>query len=84
MDPYVLAVLIVIFGLLFDDTNGFHDAANVVSTVIATKVLKPISAIVLVCPQYDRATEVSAVAQTITSGLVNSLGINQYTVLSAL
>ncbi|MBM3208485.1 MAG: inorganic phosphate transporter [Chlamydiae bacterium] len=85
MDPYVLAILIVVFGLLFDYTNGFHDAANVVSTVIATKVLKPLSAIVLACVLNTiGATNVSAVAQTITSGLVDSLAISQITVLAAL
>ena len=40
-----IILLVVIFGLLFDYTNGFHDAANVVSTVIATRVLTPFAAI---------------------------------------
>ncbi len=43
----ILIILIVVLGLIFDYTNGFHDAANVVSTVIATKVLRPLSAIVM-------------------------------------
>ncbi len=38
--------LIVVLGLLFDYTNGFHDAANVVATPIATKVVTPLVAIV--------------------------------------
>src|SRR5208282_3998 len=42
-----LVFLTVLLGLLFDYTNGFHDAANVVSTVIATRVLTPLSAIVM-------------------------------------
>ena len=36
-----LAILIVILGLIFDYTNGFHDAANSIATVVSTGVLKP-------------------------------------------
>jgi len=85
MDMWVLAVCIVLLGLVFDYTNGFHDAANVVSTVIATKVLKPLTAIVLAgVLNTVGATQVSAVAETITSGLVNSLAVTQITILCAI
>jgi PiT family inorganic phosphate transporter len=85
MDPFLLAVLIVVLGLIFDYTNGFHDCANVVSTVIATRVLKPLSAIVLAgVLNTIGATQIGAVAETITSGLVNHLAVTQITILSAL
>lgn len=85
MDLWVLALCIVILGLVFDYTNGFHDAANVVSTVIATRVLAPLTAIVLAgVLNTVGATQVSAVAETITSGLVNSLVVTQYTILAAI
>lgn len=85
MDPYLVAILIVILGLVFDYTNGFHDAANVVSTVIATRVLAPLAAIVLAgVLNFLGATQVSAVASTITSGLVNSLFVTQSTLLGAI
>ena len=42
-----LVILIIFFGLIFDYTNGFHDAANVVSTVIATRVMTPLAAIIM-------------------------------------
>jgi hypothetical protein len=32
---------IVVVALLFDYTNGFHDSANSISTVVATRVLRP-------------------------------------------
>lgn len=38
--------LIIFLALVFDFTNGFHDAANSVSTIISTKVLSPQKAIV--------------------------------------
>jgi len=79
-----LIILIVVLGLLFDYTNGFHDAANVVSTVIATRVLAPISAIVMAgVLNFIGATQISGVAQTISTGLVNSQEATQIVVLSA-
>jgi PiT family inorganic phosphate transporter len=41
-DPALLAVVaIVALALLFDYTNGFHDAANSIATVVSTRVLTP-------------------------------------------
>ena len=80
-----LAILIVLLGLIFDYTNGFHDAANVVSTVIATRVLAPISAIVMAgVLNFIGATQISGVAQTIASGLVQAQEASQLVVLAAL
>jgi len=80
-----LVILIVVFGLLFDYTNGFHDAANVVSTVIATRVLAPLSAIVMAgVLNFIGATQISGVAQTIASGLIDPQYATQIVVLSAL
>jgi PiT family inorganic phosphate transporter len=41
-----LVVLIVLFALAFDYTNGFHDAANSIATVVSTRVLAPRIAVV--------------------------------------
>lgn len=79
-----LIVLIVILGLLFDYTNGFHDAANVVATVIATRALAPLSAILMAgILNFLGATQISGVAHTIASGLVSSENVSQMTVLAA-
>ena len=46
MDLVLLAVAAVVgLALLFDFTNGFHDAANSTATVVATKALKPRTAV---------------------------------------
>ncbi len=37
----VAVVGVVLLALLFDFTNGFHDAANSTSTVVATRAMKP-------------------------------------------
>src|SRR5271166_4281473 len=79
-----IVILIVVLGLIFDYTNGFHDAANVVSTVIATRVLAPLSAIVMAgVLNFIGATQISGVAQTIATGLVDPLVATQLVVLCA-
>ena len=76
--------LIVVLGLVFDYTNGFHDAANVVATPIATKVVTPLVAIVMATVfNFIGATQVGGVAQTITTGLVEAAEASQAMVLAA-
>ncbi len=43
----VILVLVVVTALGFDFTNGFHDTANAMATTIATKALKPKTAVLL-------------------------------------
>jgi PiT family inorganic phosphate transporter len=42
-----LLVIVVALALIFDYTNGFHDAANSIATVVSTKVLTPFQAVLL-------------------------------------
>ena len=79
-----MIIWIVILGLLFDYTNGFHDAANVVATSIATKIVRPAIAIVMATAfNFIGATQISRVAETITSGLVHAGGAPEFVVLAA-
>jgi len=41
-----LFVVVIILALLFDFINGFHDAANSIATVVSTKVLSPLTAVI--------------------------------------
>jgi hypothetical protein len=45
---FLLAVIAVVIVLVFDYTNGFHDAANIVATVIASRAMTPAQAVVIV------------------------------------
>ena len=38
-------VIIIILAIIFDLINGFHDAANSIATVVSTKVLSPLTAV---------------------------------------
>ncbi len=41
-----LLLIIIVLALIFDYINGFHDAANAIATIVATKVLSPFQAVV--------------------------------------
>ncbi|MBT9523515.1 MAG: inorganic phosphate transporter [Dechloromonas sp.] len=45
---FLLAVATVVIVLVFDYTNGFHDAANIVATVIASRAMTPAQAVLIV------------------------------------
>lgn len=45
---FLLAVVTVVIVLVFDYTNGFHDAANIVATVIASRAMSPAQAVLIV------------------------------------
>ncbi|RTY94900.1 inorganic phosphate transporter [Flavobacterium sp. GT3R68] len=41
----ILLIVIIVLALIFDYINGFHDAANSIATIVATKVLSPFQAV---------------------------------------
>jgi inorganic phosphate transporter, PiT family len=43
--PLFLVALVVAVALIFDFVNGFHDAANSIATIVATRVLTPFQAV---------------------------------------
>ncbi len=43
---FSILILIIVLALIFDYINGFHDAANAIATVVATKVLSPLQAVI--------------------------------------
>jgi len=40
-----LLIIIIVLAFLFDFINGFHDAANSIATIVSTKVLSPLQAV---------------------------------------
>jgi len=40
-----ILIVVICLALLFDYTNGFHDAANSIATIVSTKVLTPFQAV---------------------------------------
>jgi inorganic phosphate transporter, PiT family len=65
-------VALIALALLFDYINGFHDAANAIATVVATRVLSPKTAIVYgALMNLVGAMAGTGVAATVGKGLVN-------------
>jgi PiT family inorganic phosphate transporter len=68
-----LVFLVILVALVFTYTNGFHDTANSIATVVGTKVLTPRQAILLATVTNLLGAMVgAAVAKTIASGLVDA------------
>src|SRR4030095_12134477 len=42
---FAFVLVLVLFALIFDYINGFHDAANSIATVVSTRVLSPAMAV---------------------------------------
>jgi PiT family inorganic phosphate transporter len=43
-----LAIATIVIVVLFDYTNGFHDASNIVATVVASRAMTPVQAVIVV------------------------------------
>jgi inorganic phosphate transporter, PiT family len=41
-----LLIVIIVLAFIFDYINGFHDAANSIATIVSTKVLSPVQAVI--------------------------------------
>ena len=68
-----LVVVVVLIALAFTYINGFHDTANSIATVVATKVLTPGQAVLLAAvTNLIGALWGTAVAATIAAGIVNT------------
>jgi PiT family inorganic phosphate transporter len=68
-----LVLVVLAVALIFEYINGFHDTANSIATVVATKVLSPGQAVLLAaCTNLLGAMWGTAVAQTIASGLIDT------------
>ena len=72
-----LLLLVIFTALVFEFINGFHDTANSIATVVATKVLSPGQAVILAAGMnLVGAFMGTAVAKTISSGLVDTDVVN--------
>ena len=82
----VLVTFVVVLALGFDFSNGIHDAANSIATVVATRVLTPFQAVVWAAFFNFIAAYVFGIhiAMTIGKGVVHPEIVDTYVVLSGL
>jgi len=77
---------LIVIALAFDFLNGFHDAANGISTVVSTRVLKPYQAVVIAAMMNFIAVFIFhlSVAATVGKGIIDTGIVDHYVVLGAL
>lgn len=81
----ILLILVVIAALAFDYINGFHDTANAIATVVSTRVLTPLQAIVMATVlNFAGAMIATEVAKTIAGDVVKAQFTTEQVVLAAI
>jgi len=81
----MLLMGVVLFAVIFDYINGFHDTANAIATVVSTNVLHPRTAILMAAVfNFAGAFYGTSVAKTIGGDIADPKTITQTVVLSAL
>jgi len=82
---FTLLICVILFTLLFCYTNGFHDSANSIATIVSTKSLSVRSAVIYgAALNFCGAFFGIQVAKTIGIGIVSVVSITQLVILSAL
>lgn len=90
-----LLIVVIALAFIFDFINGFHDAANSIATVVSTKVLSPIAAVIwaaffnfvayfvfplAVADTVAKTVDTSAITLTVVcAGLIAAISWNLFT-----
>ncbi len=84
MLPYVVAIVLIAF--VFDFINGFHDSANSIATIVGTRVLSPLAAVLWAATfNFLAAFWVgTAVASTIGKDMIDLKIVTPNVILGAL
>jgi PiT family inorganic phosphate transporter len=84
--PLFLVAFIILIALAFDYINGFHDAANSIATVVSTRVLTPMQAVVWAAVfNFVAAFGFGvSVARTVGKGVVESGIVDHWVILGGL
>jgi PiT family inorganic phosphate transporter len=82
----LLIAFIILVALVFDYINGFHDAANSIATVVSTRVLTPVQAVVWAAffnfvAAFGFGVQV---ARTVGKGVVDAAVVDHWVILGGL
>src|SRR5205085_10189271 len=82
----VLVAIILLVALAFDFVNGFHDAANSIATIVATRVLTPQTAVVWAATfNFIAAFSMgTGVAKTVGAGMIDLKYVTPYVIVAGL
>lgn len=80
-----MLLLVVVLALLFDFSNGWHDSANAIATVVSTRVVSPLVAVMAAgVLNVAGAFMSTAVAKMVGAGIVNPAVVTQEMIAAAL
>ena len=70
---FALVIAVIVIALVFDYTNGFHDAANAIATSVSTRALTPRVALILAASMnFVGAFLGTGVAETVGKGVIEA------------
>jgi PiT family inorganic phosphate transporter len=86
LDNSSLLIIIVVMTLLFEFANGWNDAANSIATIVSTRVLRPLTAVMWAAFWNFVAAFFfgTAVAKTMGKGLVHLDIVDEWVILAGL
>ena len=81
---YIIAIVLIAFA--FDFINGFHDSANAIATIVGTRVLSPLAAVIWAATFNFAALFIgsTAVAKAVSSGFVEQSVVTPNVICAAL
>ena len=81
-----LLIALVVLALAFDFLNGLHDAANSIATVVSTRLLSPVQAVLFAAVFNFAAywTFGLKVAETVGKGIINKDSVTPQVIFGAL
>ncbi len=84
-EPILVLGVVLVLAAAFDFINGFHDTANAIATVVATRVLTPRQAILMAASlNFVGALSGTAVAATVGKGIIDPSAASQPVIIAAL
>ncbi|MDY0015673.1 MAG: inorganic phosphate transporter [Bacteroidales bacterium] len=85
MDTTIVIIVGIVIAFFFDFINGMNDAANSIATIVGTKVLTPLQAVLWAAFFNFAAVFIFhvGIANTIGKGIVDTSIINEYVIISA-
>ena len=80
-----LTLFVVLVAIAFEMSNGWNESANTIATVVSTRVLTPLQAVMLAAVMNTLGALLSTeVAKTIGQGIVDPTAVTEIVVASAL
>ena len=83
-ESFSFLIFVILIAVAFDFANGFNDAANAIATVVSTRVMSPLAAVLMAAGMnFIGALSGTAVAKAVGKGVVSPEGIDSLVPVAA-